>query len=62
MNRTVGRHVSSFQTESHYRGRRYHWMICCTMKPDELVSWDTPLRKNWRRKQHRTKSKTSLRG
>ncbi len=39
MKQTVGRYLSSFQTETHYKGRRYHWMICCTMKPDELVSW-----------------------
>ncbi len=39
MKQTGDRYLSSFQTEPFYKGRRYHWMICCTMKPDELVSW-----------------------
>jgi hypothetical protein len=39
MNQAVGRYVVSFQSEPFHRGRRYHWMICSSMSPDELVSW-----------------------
>jgi hypothetical protein len=38
-NQEVGCYLSSFQTEPFFRAKRYHWMICCTMNPDELVSW-----------------------
>ncbi len=34
-----GRYVLSFHAERFYRGRRYHWIVCCEGKPDELVSW-----------------------
>ena len=39
MTKAVGRYVVSFQLEPFYKGRRYHWMICSSMIPDELVSW-----------------------
>lgn len=32
-------YVPSFQTESFYTGKRYHWMICRADKSEELVSW-----------------------
>jgi hypothetical protein len=38
-NQAVGRYLSSFQTVPFFRRKRYHWMICRTMNPDELVSW-----------------------
>lgn len=39
MKQTVGRYVVSFQAEPFHKSRRYHWMICWTKSPDELVSW-----------------------
>jgi hypothetical protein len=39
MEQSFGRYVLSFQTEPFRRGVRYHWMVCRTQKPDELVSW-----------------------
>jgi len=33
------RYVLSFQAERFHRGMRYHWLVCCEHKPDELVSW-----------------------
>ena len=30
----------SYEPERYRKGSvRYHWMICCADKPDELVSW-----------------------
>jgi len=29
----------SFQAEALHKGTRYHWMICRSQNPDELVSW-----------------------
>jgi len=39
MNYTAGRYVVSFQAVRFHQKRRYHWMICCEHKPDELVAW-----------------------
>ena len=39
MKQAADRYVVSFQSELFYKARRYHWMICRTIKPDELVSW-----------------------
>jgi hypothetical protein len=39
MKKAVDRYVVSFQSEPFHNVRRYHWMICWTMNPDELVSW-----------------------
>jgi hypothetical protein len=39
MEPAVDRYVVSFQSEPFHKGRRYHWMICWRMNPDELVSW-----------------------
>ena len=39
MKNPAGRYVSSFQAERFHRDVRYHWMVCCEHKPDELVSW-----------------------
>jgi hypothetical protein len=39
MEQAVGRYVVSFQAEHVRKGMRYHWMICWTQNPDELVSW-----------------------
>ena len=40
---TVERPVPSFviavQWEHFRQGRRYHWTICETQNPDELISW-----------------------
>jgi hypothetical protein len=35
----VNSYVLSFDSERFYRGWRYHWMICTTRNPDELLSW-----------------------
>ncbi len=32
-------YVVSFQKESFYKGTRFHWMVCCSNAPDQLVSW-----------------------
>ena len=39
MKKSVDRHIVSFQSEPFHKGRRYHWMICSSRSPDELVSW-----------------------
>ena len=39
MKKPVSPYVVSFQTESFYKGRRYHWMICRVQDPGQLVSW-----------------------
>jgi hypothetical protein len=39
MKQAVGRYVVSFQSAPFHKSKRYHWMICWTMKPNELVSW-----------------------
>ena len=39
MGQPVSPYVLSFQSEHFHKGKRYHWMICWTHKPDELVSW-----------------------
>ena len=39
MNQPSARYVLSFQTEPFYQGTRYHWIICGSQNPDELVSW-----------------------
>jgi len=39
MKQTPSLYVTSFQTESFYKGRRHHWMICRAHSPEELVSW-----------------------
>jgi hypothetical protein len=35
----VGQYVLEIQAEPFRRGVRYHWMIYCAAKPEELVSW-----------------------
>ncbi len=32
-------YIVSFQRESFYKGARYHWMVCSSDVPDQLVSW-----------------------
>ncbi len=42
MKQRIGSYVLEFQTESSpFRNKqvRYHWLICRTRKPDELLSW-----------------------
>ena len=39
MEQTASPYVLSFQAEHFHKGMRYHWMVCCAHKPDELVSW-----------------------
>src|SRR6266542_3186439 len=39
MKQPAGQYVLSFQAERFYKYVRYHWMVCCEHKPDELVSW-----------------------
>jgi hypothetical protein len=39
MDQLVSPYVLSFQSEHLHKGVRYHWMVCWTHKPDELVSW-----------------------
>ncbi len=36
---TLSLYVTSFQTESSFKGKRHHWMICRSDRPEELVSW-----------------------
>jgi hypothetical protein len=35
----VGTYVLTLERDRFYRGWRYHWMICASHSPDELVSW-----------------------
>ena len=39
MKQPAGQYVLSGQAERFYKDVRYHWMVCCEHKPDELVSW-----------------------
>jgi hypothetical protein len=39
MGKTANAYVVSFDVEPYHQGTRYHWMICRSQKPDELVSW-----------------------
>lgn len=39
MKKAVNPYVVSFQAESFYKGKRYHWMICREQSPEQLVSW-----------------------
>jgi hypothetical protein len=39
MGKIANAYVVSFDVEPYHQGTRYHWMICRSQKPDELVSW-----------------------
>ena len=39
MGKALSPYVVSFDVEPYHQGTRYHWMICRSQKPDELVSW-----------------------
>jgi len=32
-------YIVSFQAEGFHQRTRYHWMICGSQTPDELISW-----------------------
>jgi hypothetical protein len=39
MKKSGSAYIVSFDVEPYHQGTRYHWMICRSQKPDELVSW-----------------------
>ena len=53
MKQAVARYIVSFQAEPVRKGMRYHWMICKAQNPRRISV--LALRKNWLRRQHRTK-------
>jgi hypothetical protein len=39
MPNTLATYVSSIQSERFHKNLRFHWVICTTQNPDQLVSW-----------------------
>lgn len=39
MKRSAAPYVVSFDVEPYRQGTRYHWTVCRSQNPDELVSW-----------------------
>ena len=39
MKRTANAYLVSFDVEPYHQGTRYHWTVCRSQNPDELVSW-----------------------
>ena len=35
----IGDYILSLEADYSYRGQRYHWMICATVNPEEMVCW-----------------------
>ena len=35
----IGNYILSFEADYFYKDLRYHWMICETVNPEEMVCW-----------------------
>ena len=35
----IGNYILSFEADYFYKDLRYHWMICATVNPEEMVCW-----------------------